>query len=139
MAGKVWSGARARFKIDGKKVGYASGCEGTEEVIYEPVEVLDKLEVAEHVPVGYRVTFSCTIFRIVGESLKKLGIFPKEDNILTSGVLTATIEDSVTGRTLVQIEGVKAASKNFTVTARGIVGQNVTFVGIRAKDEADLE
>lgn len=139
MSGKVFSGARARFKINGKKIAYAGGVDGTEEVVYEPVDVLDKLEVAEYVPVGYRVTLSCSIFRTVGESLKKLNIFPKEDNILTSGDLVATVEDSQTGRTIAQYEGVKASSKNFSITARGIVGQNVTFVAIRAKDEADLE
>jgi hypothetical protein len=33
---------------------------------------------------------------------------------------------------------VKTASYNFNVSARGVVGQNVTFVAIRAYDESEI-
>jgi len=138
MAANVFSGARARFKIDGVPVGFAAGVSGSESIDYEPVDVLDLLEVKEFVPVAYRATLSAQVFRVVGSSLKRLGIFPQEQNILTTGDLTCAIEDKLTGETMAQFEQCKAQEHTFDVTARGIVSENVTFVTIRMKDEYDL-
>lgn len=155
MTTNTFTGARAIFRIEGQKIAFASGVDGTEEVMYEPVEVLDNLEVQEHVPVGYRVSFTCALFRtITGTpnakqpkvgifgSVKQMGLFPKAAadliNILTSGVLTCTIEDRMTKKTVMQVEECKAASHNFSITARGVVGQNMSWVAIRMKDESEV-
>lgn len=37
MATNTFSGARAVFKVNDKQVAYASGCDGTEEIMYEAV------------------------------------------------------------------------------------------------------
>lgn len=135
MASNVFSGARARFKVDGRLVGFAGGVSGSESIDYEPVDVLDLLEVREYVPVAYRTTLNAQIFRVIGDSLKAQGIFPVQENILTSGDLTCTVEDSLTGNTPMQFEGCKAQEHSFDVTARGIVSENITFVSIRLRDE----
>lgn len=137
MTTNTFSGARSRFKIDGNIVGFASGVSGSESVDFEPVDVLDLLEVREFVPVAYRATLSATIFRIIGQSLKALGIFPVEEGILTSGDLTCTVEDRITGETMSQFEGCKAQEHSFDITARGIVSENVNFVTIRLRDESE--
>ena len=137
-SGQTFSGARARFKVDGVPVGFAAGVSGSESIDYEPVDVLDLLEVKEFVPVAYRATLSAQIFRVIGSSLKRIGIFPQEQNILTTGDLTCSIEDKLTGETMAQFEQCKAQEHTFDVTARGIVSENVTFVTIRMKDEFDL-
>jgi hypothetical protein len=134
-ASNTFSGARARFKIDGVVVGFAGGVNGSESIDYEPVDVLDLLEVREFVPVAYRATLTAQVFRVVGQSLKKLGIFPTEENILTSGDLTASLEDRITGETPAQFENCKAQEHTFDVQARGIVSENITFVTIRLRDE----
>lgn len=134
----TWSGARARFKVNGNIVGFAGGVSGSEAIDYEPVDVLDLLEVREFVPVAYRATLSAQIFRVIGTSLKALGIFPQEQNILTSGDLTCVLEDTVTGNIGAQFEACKASEHAFDVTARGIVSENVNFVTIRLKDEFDI-
>ena len=141
--GMVFTGARARFKIEGVQVGYARNVSFSEAITYEPMDVLDNVQVEEHVPVAYRVTLACSMFRIVGETLKKAGWFPATaqdpkqhlENILTTGEMVATVEDSKTGETLATVQQVKIASKNWTVDARGIVGEDVEFVAIRATDE----
>jgi hypothetical protein len=143
--GRVFTGARARFLLNGKKVGYATNVSGSEEITYEPIEVLDNLQVEEYAPTGYRVSFTASMVRIVGESVKSAGWFPKlgtspEEhlkNVLLSGDLAATIEDNKTKKILLTVEQVKLASHNFTINARGIVGQDMTFVAIRMRDEAD--
>lgn len=154
MSTNVFSGARAIFRINNEKVAFASGCDGSEEVMYEPVDVMDNLEVQEYVPVGYRVSFSCAIFRTVKGttnarppkegmygSPKAMGIFPSITDpkaILTKGTLTCEIQDTITKQTIMQLEEVKCASNNWSVTARGIVGTNLTFNAIRMKDETEV-
>ena len=131
----VFSGARARFKIDGVIVGWAGGVSGSESIDYEPVDVLDMLEVREFVPVAYRATLNATVFRVIGESLKKIGVFPRLEDILTTGDLTCAIEDKMTGNTMAQFEKCKAQEHSFDVTARGLTSENVTFVTVKLRDE----
>lgn len=144
--GRVFTGARARLLLGGKKVGYATNVAGSEEIQWDPVEVLDNIQVEEHVPVAYRVTFTASLVRIVGETVKTLGYWPKQGtspathltNILLAGELSAVIEDNKTGDTIMTLEQVRLASHNFTVSARGMVGQDLTFVAIRMKDESEV-
>jgi len=143
--GRVFTGARARFLINGKKVGYATSVAGSEEIQYDPVEVLDNIEVEEFVPTAYRVTFTAALVRIIGETIKSQGFFPKggtspDDrlkNILLQGDMVGVIEDSKTGSLVATVEQMKMQSRNFTVNARGIVGKDVTFVAIRMRDESE--
>ena len=144
--GRIFTGARARFSLNGVKVGYARNVNISEENGYEPIEVLDNIEVEEFAPVSYRVTFTASMFRIIGETIKSRGWFPANgkntsehlQNILTSGDLTATIEDSKTGKIVSTVEQVKVASHNWTVDARGVVVEDVTFVCIRVQDESEV-
>ena len=164
MATNTFAGARCIFRVNDKVVAYASGVDGSEEVMYEAVDVLDNVEVMEYVVVGYRASLNCAIFRTVsgttasgpnstqgprrvaeGElgSIKKpsIGIFPRStgtpSEILTNGFMSATITDRLTGTTLERYEEVKATTRNFSITARGIVGQNVGFNAIRNRDESE--
>jgi hypothetical protein len=144
--GRVFTGARARFSINGKKVGYATNVSGSEEIEYQPVEVLDNIEVEEFVPVAYRVTFTASQVRIMGETLKSQGFFPQSgsnteehlSNILLQKDMVCTIEDSKSKRIMMTLEQVKIQSRNFTINARGIVGKDVTFVAVRMKDESEV-
>ncbi len=139
--GLVFSGARARLMLDGVKVAYATNVDYSEEIQYDPVEPLDQLEVAEHVPVAYRVTFGAQMVRVITHPIKLrdgLAIFPRLEDILTSGEMTATVEDRVTGTVASNIEAVKAATYRVNVGARAIVLTDVTFVAIRIRDESEI-
>lgn len=144
--GRIFTGARARLMINGKKVGWATNCNGSEEIQYDPAEVLDNIEIEEFAPTAYRVTFSASLIVIVGETMKSEGYFPKAGtspavhlaNILLQGDMVAVIEDSKTKKKVMTLEQVKTASRNFTVNARGIVGTDVTFVAIRMRDESEV-
>lgn len=139
--GNVLSGARARLLIDNVKVMYATNVTYGEEIQHDPVEVLDQLEVAEHVPVAYRVNFSAQMVRVITNSIKLrdgVRIFPRLEDALTSGELTASIEDKITGALVANIERVKAVRYNLSIGARGIVLNDVEFVAIRIRDESEL-
>jgi hypothetical protein len=136
-ASKTFSGARAIFLINSAPVAFAGGVSGEETIDYEPVDVLNLLEVREFVPVAYRTSLSAQVFRVVGDSLKKLGILPRQEDIITSGDLEAAIQDKVTGSTIALFQGVRCSGHTFDVTARGIVMENVNFVAIRVLDESE--
>lgn len=142
--GRIFTGARARFSINGVKVGYARNVTVSEEIEYQPVEVLDNIEVEEYVPVAYRVTFTASMFRIIGETIKSQGWFPATgtnteehlSNILVTGEMSAQIEDTKTQKVFATLEQVKIQTHNWTIDARGIVGEDVTFNAIRTRDES---
>jgi len=144
--GRVFTGCRALFMLRGAKVGYATNVAGSEEIQWDPVEVLDNIQVEEHVPVAYRVTFTASLVRIVGETVKSLGWWPQQGtgpeehlrNILLQGELVAVIQDNKTKKIMMTLEQVKLASHNFSINARGMVGQDLTFVAIRMKDESEV-
>jgi hypothetical protein len=144
MSTETFSGARSIFKLQGIPVGFAGGVSGEEVVDYEPVDVLGLIEVREHVPVAYRCSLTAQVFRVINSPLKRFGptnleVFPKEDNILTTGELTAIIEDRLNpGVIPAQFEGVKSSGHSFDVSARGLVSENISFVAIRLKDESTL-
>ena len=134
-ASNTFSGARAVFLINSVPVAFAGGVSGEEMIDYEPVDVIQFLEVREFVPVAYRTSLNAQVFRVVGNSLKKLGILPRQEEIITSGDLEAAIQDTVTRQTMALFQGVRCSGHSFDVTARGIVQENVTFVSIRVLDE----
>lgn len=141
--GAILSGCRARFSIKGVQVGYARGVQFSESVQFEEAAVLDNVEVEEFVPVAYRVRLSCSMFRLVGETLKKAGWFAgvgkntreHMQNLLLSRDLVATLEDTKTGQIVATVEQVQIASHNWSVDAMGVVGEDVEFVAVRARDE----
>jgi len=149
MGTSVFSGARAYFKIAGHPVGWAGGVSGEESVDFEPVDVLGKLEIHEHVPVGYRTSLSAQVFRVIGKPLKQytgddnavFSIFPKYDNILTTDGYEVTLTDRLPGNEAVvaaHFEQVKAASRSWDTSARSVVSEQISFVAIRMKDESEI-
>lgn len=136
--GQVFVGARGRFKVNGEKVAFAGGVSGEESIDHEAIDVLDLLEVLEYVEVAYRASLNANIFRVIGQSLKNLGIFPVQANILTSGVLECAIEDTITNSTAYLFQGCKAGNKSFDMSARGVVTENLSFVAIRVMGEEQV-
>jgi len=137
-ASNTFSGARALFLVNSVPVAFAGGVSGSEEIDYEPVDVLNLLEVREFVPVAYRTTLSAQVFRVVGSSLKELGIMPEQSEIITTDDLECAVQDTVTGSTVALFQGVRCAGHTFDITARGIVQENVNFVTIRVLDESEV-
>lgn len=140
------TGARLKFMLNGVKVGYAVGVNIDESIDYQPIEVLDNIEVEEHCPVGYRVNMTAQLIRLFNKSLKQAGYFPKQgsnpqqflENILKMPELTAALDDSYEKETVFVVEGVKVASQSIAVSARGVVANNATMVAKRCRDESDL-
>jgi hypothetical protein len=138
--GLVLTGARASFKLDGVKVMYSTSVNYSEEYVYEPVEPLDQLEVAEHVPTAYRVTLSSQHVRVITEAIKNregVAIIPRLENVLDGAELTGEITDRVTGTVVAIIQSVKGSRYTINVS-KGIVLTDVEFVAIRIRDESEV-
>lgn len=138
--GQVLTGARARFSVDGVPIAYTTSCSWGEEIQHEAVEPLDQFDVAEHVPVSYRVTLSAQVVRVIRNSIKLhsgLGLMPTLEGILDKGEMTGTIEDPKTGAVLANIQGVRCTGYTAD-TRRGITLTNVSFVARRTKDESEV-
>jgi hypothetical protein len=150
--GNVFSGARARFSINGTIVGYATNVAGSEEIIYEPIIVLDNIQVVEFVPVGYNVAFTAGRVRLIGDAAGEHGslrntlqAFPKIGrnsqehllNILNLPDLTCQIEDPYANKIFMLLHDVRVASHNWAVAPRGVVGEDIAFVATRMMDETE--
>lgn len=143
MAGKglVLTGARARLSLDGVPVMYSLSCNYGESIQRDPIEPLDQYDVAEFVPIAYRVRFSAQMVRIITQSIKLrdgVSIFPTLENILTQKSLTATIEDRVTGLVVANILNVEATEYNVNAGARSLWLTDVQFVATRIRDESEI-
>lgn len=143
---EIITGARARFLLGGVKVGYATRVSLSENITFEPIVTLDSLAKREHAPTDYDVQLEAAMVRIVNDTVKSRGWFPKQgqsdaeflSNVITQGVLDAVLEDSQTGTMVAKVTGVRMASRSVTIDARGVVGTDVSFVALRARDESDL-
>lgn len=143
---EIFTGVRARFSLNGVVIGFATGVTVRQTVTYEPVKVLDDIIVKSHEPTDYDASMTADLIRIVGDTVKSRGEFPSQGadsatfltNLITTGELTATLEDNQTGQIVGLVEGVKISEHNLNVTARGIVGVNVSMVAKKVRDEFDL-
>jgi hypothetical protein len=133
---RVQTGSKVQFLINGKKIAYASNVSWNENIAFEPINVLDKLEVAEHAETGYTVDLQCQAFRVINQSVKSLGIMQSLSSILSQGYMTASVV-SKDGTVLLLMEGVKLQSRQNSVDARGVMTETWSFVGIKALDEFD--
>jgi hypothetical protein len=139
--GQILTGARTRLSLDGVKVALAMECSFGEEIPHEPIEPLDQFDVAEHVPIAYRVNFGAQMVRVGGSPIKNRDgviIMPKLEEILTRGELTGTVEDPSTGRVIANIQRVRTTGYNCRVGARAVILTDVQFVAIRVKDESEI-
>lgn len=129
------SGARVVFKLQGKKVAFATSVSYTITHEHLPVNILDQLEPVEYAETAYYVTFSASGFRIPDFSMIGQGFMPKLSDILNQPELTATIEDKITGVTILTVMRVKCIERSGNIGARDLATETYNFVGIRAGDE----
>ena len=61
MAGKVFTGCRAKLLLRGVQIGYATSVTVRESTEFEPISVLDNIEVKEHAPIAYSVSLSAGV------------------------------------------------------------------------------
>lgn len=139
-------GARAVFLISGTRAGYAQNVAYSASYQMSPVQVLNSLEVISHIPTSYTATLTCNNFRLVGTTLRSLGLWPKlgvnpQDhlrNMANIAEITAHIEDVQTNTIIMLAEGVRVESESVSVSAGNLVASDVSLVVRRLKTEDEL-
>ena len=127
---KVLSGSKASLKLNGVKVAFVGSISVTEDNTLTDIDVLDQLEVAEHAETAHKVSFTCNLFKIDGNSASQLGIRPDNiRDILTQPELTMELYNSVDDRVEYTISGVKFEGGSGSVDARGVWQGTWNFKG----------
>lgn len=127
---KVFTGSKAALKLNGIKVAFVGSVTINEENTLTDIDVLDQLEVAEHAETAHKVSFTCNLFKIDGNSAQQLGLSPNNlSDILTQGELTFEMYNSVDDRVEYTMSGVKWEGGSGSVDARGVWQGTWNFKG----------
>jgi len=127
---KVFTGSKGSLKINGVKVGFVGSVTVNEENTLTDIDVLDQLEVAEHAETAHKVSFTCNLFKIDGNSIVQLGIQPGDIRaIMTQPELTMEIFNSIDERVEYSISGVKWEGGSGSLDARGVWQGSWNFKG----------
>lgn len=127
---QVLTGSKAALKLNGVKVAFVGSVTINEDNTLTDIDVLDQLEVAEHAETAHKVSFTCNLFKIDGNSVSQLGL--RADNlrdILTQPELTMELYNSVDDRVEYTISGVKFEGGSGTLDARGVFTGTWNFKG----------
>ena len=127
---KVLTGSKAALKLNGIKVAFVGSVNITEENTLTDIDVIDQLEVAELAETAHKVSFSCNLFKIDGNSVSQLGISPNNiRDILTQGELVMELYNTVEDRVEYTITGVKWEGGSGSLDARGVWNGSWNFKG----------
>jgi len=131
------SGARARFILNNKEVGWATGVSASENIIQQPIDVLGNLDPVEIEPVGRSVTIQASAMRLLGESLVQQGVWAHGEtaDVINFGAMTAEIYDPITDVAIWRIEGLKCQTRTWNIDSRGLMSTNASFLALRMYDE----
>lgn len=146
MTVNVLTGARSRFTLNGVTIALATDWAVDDDIQYNPIEVLDNIEVTDHIAIGYTCAMTASTIRLVRQTLVSQGFAPRKGqtpadflrNILTQPGIVAQLEDTQDGIIVGRVLGVKLATRRLSVQARGLSATNLTFVARRFIDQAEI-
>jgi len=147
MAQNILTGGRARFFLNGIRVGWAQGVTVVEDIVQEPAMVLDMLVPAEHVTTAYTVQLTAQIYKVPRKDLVSVGLWPKMGRthdehkalLVDFPEMTAEVWDSYLDIPVMKVYGIKPRTRNLAVQARGLVSTNCTFVALYFSDEGTAD
>lgn len=127
---KVLTGSKAALKLNGVKIGFVGSVSINEENTLTDIDVIDQLEVAELAETAHKISFTCNLFKIDGNSIAQLGIQPNNlRDIMTQPELTMELYNSVEDRVEYTISGVKWEGGSGALDARGVWQGTWNFKG----------
>jgi len=143
MANKITTGARARFSMNGQRMGFALGVTVTENIRQEPIIPLDNIEPVEFETLESSIQVEVRMYKIPNEDLVAAGLYPSSGrtpderklNLLNFAPMTADIYDSKSGDYIYTLNDLVPTARRVTVDSRGVVVTNYSFMGTHMSDE----
>lgn len=143
MSNRVMTAARARFFMNGMRMGYAAGVTVTENIQQEPVVVLDNIRPVEFATVGYAVTLRCQLYKLPNEDIVQAGLWPQHGRdpdelkslLLNFADMTCDLYDSFKNVFVGKCYGVQPTSRSLNFTPRGLILTDAQFVALGFSDE----
>lgn len=133
---RVVTGANGFLELNGRPVAFCRGVSFSVSYQYEPQEVLDNIEVEEHVPVASRVdSLSVELVDAMGETLIGRGIQPPQEQIGTVQEYTLSMKDRPSDKAWGTFEGVRFQGRSSSFRKGAVSASNVNFVAKRFRDE----
>ena len=147
MTLNVFTGPRCRFTLNGTVIALGKTVQMQDELTWDPVKVLNSIEVIEHEPIDYGASMGASEVLAVGKTLEALGFIAQKGatpqdhlrNILALPDITAQLEDNVGETIVARAFGVKVSSRSFSVDSRSSVGRDLQFVARRIKEASELD
>ena len=142
---KVITGGRSVVSIDDGSgpvvIGIFDSCSISESISSEDIHILGRYSATEITLTSYNsCNVQCSGFRVYGAGVKKLGKFPKLNDLLGLGSITITVADreNPTGAPMATIIGClpDTASNNFQGRATSKI--NISYKGTMATDESSV-
>lgn len=133
---KSFSGARCELALDGMKVGWATGVELNEDIQQVRVDVLNDVYTQEIENVGVTVGGRIAMVKMYGATLAEVSQgkkYPQGSNaeiILKPGA-TLTVVDSIFGKALIKVYGLKFSGRVMNVDRMSVMMTNVSFQAIK--------
>lgn len=141
MAGrpKVFSGARAIIKINGRIVAYAMSVRWDVRHENKELRVIDSLLPQEIMMTGLSVSLVCTSLRVPNKSATQLQFEPTVMNLLQQGYATIELKDRATDATIIYVPRASLVRRSGVVAAKQLSTETWVFKGIGFWDEQEPE
>lgn len=134
---QTMTGSRAKIYVNKQLVGTFESCTVSNTTGTEAIHLLGRYTPDEIVITSREaVTVTCSGFRVIGFGKTTLPAVPKVQDLLNFQPFTITVIDRQTGEIVEAILGCVPTSDNVNYNAKATSRVNITYMGIRASDEA---
>lgn len=134
------AGCAVKLFLDGEEIGFGISASGNETQALTRVDVLGNIYSAEApIPTRRAPSMTLSLVRIRAGSIKALGGMARGSTIeiLNFPPLMLVAYDQITERAVETLTGAVCEQRNWSVDAGGIWSENVSFQGVRLKDEGE--
>lgn len=133
---KIFTGARAVLKINGKTVGLFSNCSWSIRQGKEPAFILGRYNPAEITPTSQEpVRMSLTGYRVVDAGPYAVASATLLKNLLTEEDFSIAIFDRQTNKFIFTADGCRVEGWSSGAAARGVSDLRVDVIGLKGEDE----
>ena len=147
MANRVMTAARARFFMNGQRMGHALGVTVTENIQQDPVSVLDNVRPVEFATTAYSATLRVQVYKLPNEDIVQAGLWPRQGRdpdeqkslLLNFQPMTCDLYDSHMQQFVGKVFGVMPTTRTLNFQPRGIIVSDLSFVALGFSDEGSPE